>query len=132
MGKKKKAVTCKKRRWFLSPIEWDLLKSLCTILEGFQSVTLAFSRAGVPTICLILPLYKYMETHMNDSVRKHCKPNQAQLQLALGNGLKKLNVYMEKALLSKYPLLGAVLHPSIQLKYFKDNSKWDAELLIHA
>ncbi|OBZ66519.1 hypothetical protein A0H81_13515 [Grifola frondosa] len=54
-----------------------------------------------------------METHMNDSVRKHCKPNQAQLQLALGNGLKKLNVYMEKALLSKYPLLGAVLASAI-------------------
>jgi len=50
------------------------------------------------------------------------------LKTALNCGLKKIDIHLEKALVSDYPLLGAVLHPSIRLTYFEDMSKWDMSI----
>ena len=72
------------------------------------------------------------------------------LKSGLKAGLAKIDIYLAKALVGDYPLLGArkfsqfpflpswfsvsilVLHPSIRLSYFEDKSKWDPSIAIRA
>lgn len=69
-------------------------------------MTLEFSKKGVPTIPKILPLYKLMETHLSTLADKH-ELEEPQLARALRAGSEKAKVYVGKALISDYPLLGA-------------------------
>ncbi len=74
------------------------------ISQPFKSVTLSLSREGVPTICLVLPMYKSLELHMQEELRKH-KSNKT-LSNGLEEGLAKLDPYMNSATHGKYHLLG--------------------------
>ncbi|KAH9940996.1 hypothetical protein B0H21DRAFT_697286 [Amylocystis lapponica] len=125
-GKKKTAASKKKRKWYLGPLDWELLEALCEILGGFHQVTLKLSKGGIPTICLVLPLYKYMETHLQNSKDRY--HSAANLHAALQAGLDKLTIHLNKALVSQYPLLGTVLHPCFRLKYFKRADLWAKDI----
>ncbi|KAJ7741872.1 hypothetical protein B0H16DRAFT_1861665 [Mycena metata] len=46
------------------------------------------------------------------------------LRAAIPAGLAKLKIHTENALISDYPLIGAVLHPAIRLVYF-ESGQWD-------
>jgi hypothetical protein len=37
-GKKRVAAAQKKKKWFLTPADWDMLAGLCDILEVFQGL----------------------------------------------------------------------------------------------
>ncbi|GBE89869.1 hypothetical protein SCP_1701950 [Sparassis crispa] len=70
-----------------------------------------------------------LQIHGGPSQELACKgAHQAQLRQALKNGLEKLEVHMNKALVSKYPLLGA----AIRLKYFEQEDLWDPKIPTHA
>jgi hypothetical protein len=77
-------------------------------LQIFHLTTLDLSKASVPTISKILLLYKLVEEHL-----KCCKDdlqledNSYGLDITIEASLEKLSVYMEKTLVSEYPLLGA-------------------------
>ena len=75
--------------------------------QPFYEVTLSFSEAGVPTICIMLPMYKAMEGHLA-SVRAQCEVNENArvLLVAIDRAQAKLQVHMDKALAGKYPILG--------------------------
>ncbi|KAJ7900808.1 hypothetical protein B0H13DRAFT_2336411 [Mycena leptocephala] len=45
---------------------------------------------------------------------------------AITAGLAKLKIHTDKALVSDYPLIGAVLHPAIHLSYFQSGD-WEEE-----
>ncbi|KAF8582211.1 hypothetical protein K439DRAFT_1304374, partial [Ramaria rubella] len=125
-GKKKQEATWKKRNWFLTPGDWDMLSWLCAILEIFQQATLELSKTGVPTICKILPLYKLIEEHLDTGLCDlELEMDNYGLEDAIQAGLDKLMTYIDHALMSDYPLLGTVLHPTIQISYFEDLSRWD-------
>lgn len=79
----------------------------------FQDATLEFSQTKVPTICKVLPLFKMIQQHLQKTLNdpdlakdksgiKYCG-----LKTGLKCGLDKINVHLEKALISDYPLLGA-------------------------
>ncbi|OCH83776.1 hypothetical protein OBBRIDRAFT_742717 [Obba rivulosa] len=127
-GQKKAAATRKKKKWYLGPSDWELLEELTKILAIFRDVTLDLSRKGVPTICMTLPLYKHMEQHMRTCRYNLRGTHTAMLRRALSAGLAKLDVYMAKALASKYTILGAVLHPAIWLKYFENHDLWSEDV----
>ncbi|KAF8584650.1 hypothetical protein K439DRAFT_1345601 [Ramaria rubella] len=128
-GQKKCTAACKKRTWFLSPGDWDMLTRLCKILEIFHQATLELSKAGVPTICKVLPIYKLVEGHLQHTLRD-CKLeyDPRGLEKLINAGLTKLNKYLKQAIESDYVLLGAVLHPSIWIAYFEDRTCWDPEV----
>ncbi|KAG6374226.1 hypothetical protein JVT61DRAFT_4885 [Boletus reticuloceps] len=50
------------------------------------------------------------------------------LKRALTAGLEKLRKHLKKVFDFHFPLLGAVLHPSIHLTYFQDSSKWASNI----
>ncbi|KAG2110208.1 uncharacterized protein F5147DRAFT_651863 [Suillus discolor] len=109
-GVKKRAAICKKKKLALSL---------------FYTSTLDLSCKHVPTICYTLPLYKQLELHMDTYCRQASEENDIHgLEDALTAGLNKLRIHMEKALVSDYPLLGAVLHPRMRVSYFDDETLW--------
>ncbi|KAJ7916606.1 hypothetical protein B0H13DRAFT_2323213 [Mycena leptocephala] len=98
-----------------------------------QDTTLELSKKGVPTICKVLPLYKIVQEHLETS-RNAIKPSEdtCNLRAAIAAGLAKLKIHVKKALVSDYPLIGAVLHPAVRLVYFQDSSRWDPDLASRA
>ena len=133
-GKPKAAVKCCQNKWRLSPNEWETLAKLCTVLkvshrisgdqllfelmlygviQKFQDATLEFSQTKVPTISKVLPLFKMIQQHLEDSLRDPdlVKDKSGQKYCGLKSGIKagldKINIHLEKALVGDYPLLGA-------------------------
>ena len=98
----------------------------------------------------MLPLYKHIERHLKHHQTCACRDfSSYNLDGAITLALLKLERYVEKALESDYPLLGAgeldclfelhrqtwhsqsyatVLHPALRLSYFDDTALWPAEL----
>ncbi|KAJ3555257.1 hypothetical protein NM688_g2679 [Phlebia brevispora] len=101
------------------------------ILSPFKFVTLSLSRKDIPTICLVIPVYKLMDLHIQESVNKY--QDHQTICFVLKIAAKKLDPYITKTTHSKYLLLSVVLHPMMRLSYFKDPAKkWNAEVKIHA
>ncbi|KAJ6528845.1 hypothetical protein B0H19DRAFT_885820, partial [Mycena capillaripes] len=128
-GKKKAAAARKAKRQHLSPDNFEDLRRIAGVMKVLQDATLDLSKKGVPTICKVLPLYKIVQEHLETS-RSAIKPTEdtCNLRAAIAAGLSKLKIHTDKALVSDYPLIGAVLHPAIRLAYFQDVSRWDAGL----
>jgi hypothetical protein len=62
----------------------------------------------MPTICKVLPLYKLIEEHLKRAKEDlELEDDPYGLARAIDAGLKKLDVYLNRALVSDYPLLGA-------------------------
>ncbi|KAJ7166159.1 hypothetical protein C8R46DRAFT_997261 [Mycena filopes] len=128
-GKKKAAATKKAKRQYLSPNDFDNLRKIVNML---QEATLDLSKKKVPTICKVLPLYKIIQTHLEGQLKAiPVAGDTCNLRLAIQAGLAKLKIHTEKALISDYPLIGAVLHPAIRLVYF-ESGQWDSGLAIRA
>ncbi|KAF7358398.1 hypothetical protein MVEN_00889900 [Mycena venus] len=101
-GKKKAAATHKAKRQHLSSDDFEDLRRV----------------AG-----------EHLETSRNA-----IKPSDdtCNLRAAIAAGLAKLKIHVKKALVSDYPLIGAVLHPAVRLVYFQDSSRWDPDLASRA
>ena len=133
-GKPKAAAKRRQKKWRLSPDEWETLAKLCAVLkvsrrisgdqllfelmlydviQKFQDATLEFSQTKVPTISKVLPLFKMIQQHLEDSLRDPdlVKDKSGQKYRGLKSGIKagldKINIHLEKALVGDYPLLGA-------------------------
>ncbi|KAJ7277235.1 hypothetical protein C8J57DRAFT_1061135 [Mycena rebaudengoi] len=128
-GKKQKAALRKAKRLYLSPRDWDDLRRIAAVMAILHEATLDLSKKDVPTICKILPTYKAVEEHIKASLAA-IRPadDTCNLRAAIRAGLDKLAIHTEKALVSDYPLLGAILHPAIHLSYFEDTTRWSTDL----
>ncbi|KAJ7263860.1 hypothetical protein C8J57DRAFT_1070296 [Mycena rebaudengoi] len=125
-GKKQKAALRKAKRLYLSPHDWDDLRRIAAVMAILHEVTLDLSKKDVPTICKILSTYKAVEEHLKASI---CPADDTcNLRAVIRAGLDKLAIHTEKALVSDYPLLGAILHPAIRLSYFEDATRWSSDL----
>ncbi|KAJ6482352.1 hypothetical protein DFH09DRAFT_950161 [Mycena vulgaris] len=133
-GKKKAAATRKAKRLHLSPRDFDDLRKIADVMSILQEATLNLSKKGVPTICKVLSLYKIIEQHLASKLADiDSDDDLCNLGPAIQAGLVKLRTHTQKALVSDYPLVGAVLHPFIRLRYFKDpDSGWDLSLAYRA
>ncbi|KIK73667.1 hypothetical protein PAXRUDRAFT_20611 [Paxillus rubicundulus Ve08.2h10] len=128
-GKKRKAAMLKKKKWHLSPGDWDFLERFAAVLILFHSSILDLSKKGIPTICKLLPLYKHIEQRLTAHLSRARKDfGFYGLNVAIGSGLHKLEHHMEMALKSDYPLLGAVLHPALWVSYFNNITLWSTNL----
>lgn len=78
-------------------------------MQLFNEATLDLSKSGEPTICKVLPLFKLIETHLEDVIANFALEydDPYGIQNAFEKGLKKHQKYLQKALVSDYPLLGA-------------------------
>ncbi|KAJ7486944.1 hypothetical protein FB451DRAFT_1228382 [Mycena latifolia] len=120
-GKKKAAATRKATRLHLTPGDFDNLRRIVNVMSILQEATLDLSKKGVPTICKVLPLYKIAQVHLEESLANISDAEDTcNLCAAIRAGLAKLNKHTERVLVSDYPLVGAVLHPSVRLSYFQD------------
>ncbi|KAJ7192115.1 hypothetical protein GGX14DRAFT_380455 [Mycena pura] len=120
-GKKKAAAARKAAQLHLMPGDFENLRRIVNVMSILQEATLDLSKKGVPTICKVLPLYKIVQQHLEDSLANiSLAEDTCNLRAAIQAGLDKLNKHTEKALVSDFPLIGAVLHPAIRLAYFKD------------
>lgn len=62
----------------------------------------------MPTICKVLPLYKVIQQHLESAiVDLDLAADDHGLKNVLAAGLAKINIYLDKALVGHYPLLGA-------------------------
>ncbi|KAF8172399.1 hypothetical protein K438DRAFT_1611914 [Mycena galopus ATCC 62051] len=127
-GKKKAAAERKAARQYLSPRDFKDLRRITNVMEVIQDATLDLSKKGVPTICKVLPLYKVVQNHLEASLAAiPAADDTCNLRNAIRAGLAKLKIHTDNALVSDYPLLGAVLHPAIRLAYF-ESGEWDIGL----
>src|SRR4051812_19507186 len=82
-------------------------------IQVYQDVTLQFSQTKVPSICKVLPLFKAIQQHLQkalddpDLAKDKSGMKYRGLKAGLKAGLEKINIYLEKALVGDYPLLGA-------------------------
>jgi hypothetical protein len=133
-GKARTAAKRHQKKWRLSPDEWETLAKLCAVLQvcrmsdnylicsrvnvhgtfqKYQDATLEFSQSKVPTISKVLPLFKMIQQDLEDALQdpELAKDKSGQkyrgLKRGLQFGLDKMNIYLEKALVGNYPLLGA-------------------------
>jgi hypothetical protein len=79
----------------------------------YQDATSEFSQTKVPTISKVLPLFKAIQQHLQNTLEDPnlVKDKSGQKYRGLKSGLKvglaKIDIYLEKALVGNYPLLGA-------------------------
>jgi len=79
----------------------------------YQDATSEFSQTKVPTISKVLPLFKAIQQHLQnaledpDLVKDKSGQKYRGLKSSLKAGLAKIDIYLEKALVGDYPLLGA-------------------------
>ncbi|KAL1942606.1 hypothetical protein VTO73DRAFT_4846 [Trametes versicolor] len=147
-GKKKTAALKKKKEWFLSPEDWELLETLVGVLKVtcFHHRTLCKLRAdrpclstGVPRRNLIAvkggrPHYPATPSPLQaprDSIAK-CTDSDSRndriLRQALEQGALKLEKHLKLALRSRFTILGAVLHPALRVTYFENQNLWQPEI----
>ncbi|KAJ6468730.1 hypothetical protein C8R45DRAFT_837649 [Mycena sanguinolenta] len=126
-GKKKAAAERKAKQQYLSPCDFQDLKKITNVIEVLHGATLNLSKKSVPIICKILTLYKVVKDHLEEH-RATILPvdDTCNLRKAIKAGIAKLQIHIDKALISDYLLIGAVLHPAIRLLYFQSN--WSKEL----
>ncbi|KAK7014646.1 hypothetical protein R3P38DRAFT_2638211 [Favolaschia claudopus] len=96
-GKKKKAAERKAKQQYLSPRDFKDLRKITA---------------------------KHLETSLTNISPANDTCN---LGPAIRAGLEKLRIHTDNALVSDYPLLGAVLHPAIRLAHFQ-NSEWSPDI----
>jgi hypothetical protein len=73
-----------------------------------QDATLNLSEKGVPTIRKVLPLYKVVQSHLETSPAAISPADDTcNLRNAIKAGLANLQIHIDKALISDYPLIGA-------------------------
>ncbi|KAI0759083.1 hypothetical protein C8Q74DRAFT_1185403, partial [Fomes fomentarius] len=63
-GKKKLAAKRHKKQLSISFENWDLLASVVEILQKPRDITLQLSHKDIPTILMLLLLYKDLEVHI--------------------------------------------------------------------
>ena len=87
--------------------------------QKFQLATLELSKSKVPTICMVLPLYKMIERHLQTAIEDDDLRHEVFLGLKNGlkAGLKKTRKHLDKALEGDYPLLGAGMCSNIIHKF---------------
>ncbi|KAJ3010273.1 hypothetical protein NUW54_g1148 [Trametes sanguinea] len=102
-GRKKAAATQQKNCLFLSPRDWAQLEAIRDILSPFNDVTHLLSKGDVPTLPMVLPLYKHLESHLKAQKTKLRSNEDLPLHHGCQKALDKLTIYMEKALYSNAP-----------------------------
>ncbi|KAJ7848201.1 hypothetical protein B0H13DRAFT_2404488 [Mycena leptocephala] len=98
----------RRRKWQMFA-EMRRARNLSPVL---QDVTLEFSKKGVPTICKVLPLYKLMETKLSELADEY-EFEEPEISRALRAGSDKAGLYVGKALISDYALLGTGSYPVV-------------------
>ncbi|KAJ2982783.1 hypothetical protein NUW54_g10707 [Trametes sanguinea] len=106
-GKRKAAATRKKKKVYLSPQDWDQLTVIRDILSALNDVTHLLSVGRLPTLPMILPLYKHLETHFKAHLNKARRQENWTLRTACETALEKLDHYLHIALDSNVTLLAA-------------------------
>ncbi|KAG9017980.1 hypothetical protein FRB90_012755 [Tulasnella sp. 427] len=67
-GKKLEEARKLQGKLYISFPEWDLVSQLCNVLEVFQIATLDVSRSNIPTLPMVLPLYKQIEATLEQAI----------------------------------------------------------------
>ena len=80
---------------------------MLTSLQPFNGFTYQLSEGGVPTLPMLLPLYKSMQQHLQHKQAEFKARDEAHLRAACQAGLNKLNKYLMPAQISKLHLLSA-------------------------
>lgn len=95
----------------------------------FYQAMLDLSKAHMPTICKVLPLYKLIQECLNHAIDDlRIEPNPYLLQDAFQAGQDKLTKYLTKALISDYTILGAGTRMLVFL--FIHAYRWSAQFFI--
>ena len=89
-------------------------------MQKFQLATLELSKSKVPTICMVLPLYKMIERHLQTAIEDEDLRHESFLGLKNGlkAGLQKTKKHLDKALEGDYLLLGAGMWSNMYMPSF--------------
>ncbi|KAG8969720.1 hypothetical protein FRC05_000851 [Tulasnella sp. 425] len=68
-GKKLDEARKQQGKLYMSYPEWDLISQLCDVLEVFQVAILDLSRSDIPTLPMVLPLYKQVEVKLEQALK---------------------------------------------------------------
>ncbi|KZV76175.1 hypothetical protein PENSPDRAFT_558246, partial [Peniophora sp. CONT] len=142
-GKKKAAALAKQKKLSVSVAGWEMIDTMVNILKVRTSLyalsqgTRDLSMSGVPTLCMVLPIFKSLEEHLQTQIStltESFKRTEDEFRIvdAVKLGLDKLSVYLEKATNSDYHLLAVVLNPQLRLQYFEDDTRWAPEVPVRA
>ncbi|KAJ7768113.1 hypothetical protein DFH07DRAFT_736483 [Mycena maculata] len=97
----------------LEPEDWLFLESLGELLEA---LTKQMSHSSTPTLPWVLPMYEGMRKHLQASegnAKFGC------LRMAAAAGLEKLEFYYSKASDSQLNIIATLLHPSLNITWFR-------------
>ncbi|KAG8951470.1 hypothetical protein FRC04_006002 [Tulasnella sp. 424] len=93
-----------------------------------SGATVELSRADVPTLPMVLPLYKAIEAKLEEGKEAAQRGGSETVicEDAFDAALVKLVKYIMVACSSELHLLVVVLHPSYRVSWFKDKTHWDS------
>ncbi|KAG8903560.1 hypothetical protein FRC01_009159, partial [Tulasnella sp. 417] len=127
-GKKRKTAKERRLRWYITPWEWDAIEQICKVLETFHSATVELSRGDIPTLPVVLPLYKTIEARLEEGKEAERKEGSEMVicEDAFEAALVKLAKCTTIACSSELHILAVVLHPSYRVAWFEDKARWDS------
>ncbi|KZT64307.1 hypothetical protein DAEQUDRAFT_678786 [Daedalea quercina L-15889] len=111
---------------------WKLLEQLASMLKArlisdlfsrvidphmkpFTHVTRIMSKAQMPTLPWVLPMYAHMEEALSTTIASTNLPN---LKVAAATGLSKLREYYTKAMDCQYYRVATICHPALRANWF--------------
>ncbi|KAF8161992.1 ribonuclease H-like domain-containing protein, partial [Pholiota molesta] len=105
----------------LSPSDWKFLIEIADFLEVFTHATAQMSKASIPTIPFVLPLFNQLKDHINNTITNRS----AHIRIRQGAkaALEKLEKYHSMAVDNQFYKLGTMLHPYLRAEWFRHASK---------
>ncbi|KAG8950706.1 hypothetical protein FRC00_007587, partial [Tulasnella sp. 408] len=133
-GKKLNEARKRQAKLAMSFHEWESVSQLCKVLEVYQDATLDLSRSDLPTLPMVLPIYKQVESALEkgiEATRETAQSGTVSItEEAYQAALTKLTKYIAATCESTLHLVATALHPAMRLTWFEDKSYWPSGTMV--
>ncbi|CAB4488750.1 unnamed protein product [Rhizophagus irregularis] len=104
--------------YLLSDEDWNRIQEVESLMECFQTATLAMSEANHPTLCQTIPIYNYLLDIIEDFIDQK-KPSE-DVVIAANNAKEKLLRYYPTSDGLVY-IISTILDPKNKMEYYYEN-----------
>ncbi|CAB4416041.1 unnamed protein product [Rhizophagus irregularis] len=104
--------------YLLSDEDWNRIQEVESLMECFQTATLAMSEANHPTLCQTIPIYNYLLDIIEDFIDKK-KPSE-DVVIAANNAKEKLLRYYPTSDGLVY-IISTILDSKNKMEYYHEN-----------
>ncbi|KIJ38596.1 hypothetical protein M422DRAFT_258704 [Sphaerobolus stellatus SS14] len=114
-------------KYHISPLEWDVLSDIYSILEPLNAVQTLMSAEATPVMSFYITFYYGLISTLKHRSKE---PRYQYLSEVLQAAISKLDENMGDMRFSKAVILSVIIHPALRFNWIKDN--WPAHRLPEA